>query len=152
MRAVLISRRDVPRGLSALRPSTGAMAAIGDEDLTFTAGEAAEALAEVGKGEADAASVVEATGGWVTGVLFEAWRSAEHVPGMGGEADPLHGYLSAQMLAELCPERPRLPDRDGGPARPSARRARRPSAAPTPASGSPRCARRTCRWRGRRAG
>ena len=104
LRAVLISRRDIPRGLSALRPSTGAMAAIGDEDLTFTAGEAAQALAEVGKGDADAASVVEATGGWVTGVLFEAWRSAEHVPGMGGEADPLHGYLSAQMLAELCPE------------------------------------------------
>ena len=104
LRAVLISRRDVPHGLSALRPSTGAMAAIGDEDLTFTAGEAAEALAEVGKGEADAASAVEATGGWVTGVLFEAWRSAEHVPGMGGEADPLHGYLSAQMLAELRPE------------------------------------------------
>ena len=45
---------------------------------------------------------MEATGGWVTGVLFEAWRSAEHVPGMGGEADPLHGYLSAQMLGELC--------------------------------------------------
>ena len=104
LHAVLISRRDIPGGLSALRPSTGAMAAIGDEDLTFTAGEAAEALAEVGKGEADAASAVEATGGWVTGVLFEAWRSAEHVPGMGGEADPLHGYLSAQMLAELCPE------------------------------------------------
>ena len=72
-------------------------------DLTFTAGEAADALAEIGKGEADAASAVEATGGWVTGVLFEAWRSAEHVPGMGGEADPLHGYLSAQMLAELDP-------------------------------------------------
>ncbi|MEA2312020.1 MAG: hypothetical protein QOE28_1988 [Solirubrobacteraceae bacterium] len=104
MRAVLISRRDIPRGLSVLRPSTGAMAEIGDEDLTFTAGEAAQALAQVGKGEADAASAVEATGGWVTGVLFEAWRSAEHVPGMGGEADPLHGYLSAQMLAELSPE------------------------------------------------
>ena len=102
LHAVLISRRDIPGGLSALRP--GAMAAIGDEDLTFTAGEAADALAEIGKGDADAASAVEATGGWVTGVLFEAWRSAEHVPGMGGEADPLHGYLSAQMLAELCPE------------------------------------------------
>ena len=104
LRTVLISRRGIPRGLSVLRPSPGAMAAIGDEDLAFTAGEAAEALAEVGKEEADAASVVEATGGWVTGVLFEAWRSAEHVPGMGGEADPLHGYLSAQMLSELSPE------------------------------------------------
>jgi DNA-binding SARP family transcriptional activator len=102
MHAVLVSRRDLPHGLSAARPAVGALAAIGDQDLTFTAGEAAQALAEVGKGDADAASVVEATGGWVTGVLFEAWRSAEHVPGMGGEADPLHGYLSAQMLSELC--------------------------------------------------
>lgn len=102
LHAVLISRREMPHGLSALRPATGAMAAIGDEDLTFTPIEAAQALAEVGKGDADAASVVKATGGWVTGVLFEAWRSAEHVPGMGGEADPLHGYLSAQMLGELC--------------------------------------------------
>ena len=79
------------------------MAAMGDADLSFTPPEAAEALAVVGKGDADAESVVQATGGWVTGVLFEAWRSAEHVPGMGGEADPLHGYLSAQILAELCP-------------------------------------------------
>jgi DNA-binding SARP family transcriptional activator len=101
LHAVLVSRREAPAGLSALRPGTGVMAAIGDVDLTFTEIEAAAALAEVGKGDADAASVVEATGGWVTGVLFEAWRSAEHVPGMGGEADPLHGYLSAQMLSEL---------------------------------------------------
>ena len=81
----------------------GVIAAIGDADLTFTPREAAEALAEVGKQDVDPESVVQATGGWVTGVLFEAWRSEEHVPGMGGEADPLHGYLSAQMLAELGP-------------------------------------------------
>jgi DNA-binding SARP family transcriptional activator len=102
LRVVLISRRELPRGLSALRP--GAIAAVGDEDLTFTADEAAAALAEVGKADADADAAVAATGGWVTGVLFEAWRSAEHVPGMGGEADPLHGYLSAQMLGEMSPE------------------------------------------------
>jgi len=104
LRALLMSRRSLPPALSSLRPATGALAAIGDADLTFTPGEAAAALAEVGKGDADAESVVEATGGWVTGVLFEAWRSAEHVPGVGGEADPLHGYLSAQMLDELSPE------------------------------------------------
>ena len=104
LRALLISRRSLPPGLSSLRPATGVLAVIGDADLTFTPGEAAAALAEVGKGDADAESVVEATGGWVTGVLFEAWRSAEHVPGVGGEADPLHGYLSAQMLDELSPE------------------------------------------------
>ena len=37
----------------------------------------------------------------MTGVLFEAWRSDEHVAGTGGEADPLHGYLSAQILGQL---------------------------------------------------
>lgn len=104
LHAVLVSRRDIPHGLTALRPAPGATAGIGDEDLAFTVVEAAEALAELGKRTADAATVVQATGGWVTGVLFEAWRSAEHVPGMGGEADPLHGYLSAQMLAELPSE------------------------------------------------
>ncbi len=40
----------------------------------------------------------------MAGVLFEAWRSADHVPGMGGEADPLHGYLSTQILSPLTPE------------------------------------------------
>ena len=104
LHAMLLSRRELPSGLSALRPGTGILAAIGDADLTFTPREAADALAEVGKSDAHAESVVQATGGWVTGVLFEAWRSKEHVPGMGGEADPLHGYLSAQMLAELCAE------------------------------------------------
>ena len=104
LHALLISRRGLPPGLSSVRPATGVLAAIGDADLTFTPVEAAAALAEVGKGDADAESVVQATGGWVTGVLFEAWRSAEHIPGVGGEADPLHGYLSAQMLDELSPE------------------------------------------------
>ena len=41
-----------------------------------------------GLAEVDPRSVVEATGGWVTGVLFEAWRSRDHVGGSGGEADP----------------------------------------------------------------
>jgi ATP/maltotriose-dependent transcriptional regulator MalT len=44
------------------------------------------------------------TGGWVAGVLFEAWRSTQHVAGMGGEADALHGYLSSQILDQLTPE------------------------------------------------
>jgi DNA-binding SARP family transcriptional activator len=103
LHALLISRREVSTALSSLRPVPGLLAAMGDADLSFTPPEAAEALAVVGKGDADAESVVQATGGWVTGVLFEAWRSAEHIPGMGGEADPLHGYLSAQILADLCP-------------------------------------------------
>src|ERR687885_824363 len=62
------------------------------------------ALGRVGKAQLDARGGVAATGGWVAGVLFEAWRSAEHVAGVGGEADALHGYLSSQILAQLEPE------------------------------------------------
>ena len=49
----------------------------------------------------DPSLAVEVTGGWVAGVLFEAWRSTEHVAGAGGEADALHGYLSSQILDQL---------------------------------------------------
>ena len=51
----------------------------------------------------DPSQAVEVTGGWVAGVLFEAWRSTHHVAGMGGEADALHGYLSSQILDQLSP-------------------------------------------------
>jgi DNA-binding SARP family transcriptional activator len=37
-------------------------------------------------------------------VLFEVWRSAEHVVGRGGEADPLYGYLSSDILGQLAEE------------------------------------------------
>ena len=100
MRTVLISRRAIPPTLCAL-PAGGAVAAFGEEDLAFTPTEAGEALANLGKEAIDAAAAVEATGGWVTGVLFEAWRSADHVAGTGGEADPLHGYLSSHIVDQL---------------------------------------------------
>ena len=57
----------------------------------------------------DPSHAVEVTGGWVAGVLFEAWRSTEHVAGAGGEADALHGYLSSQILDQLEPARARVP-------------------------------------------
>ncbi|ADB52413.1 BTAD domain-containing putative transcriptional regulator [Conexibacter woesei] len=97
----LISRRDVPSVLSV--PSGHVSATISEGDLAFTVTEAAEALELLGERETDAAEVVAATGGWVTGVLFEAWRSAAHVAGLGGEADPLDGYLSSQLLEQLDP-------------------------------------------------
>jgi DNA-binding SARP family transcriptional activator len=103
MNVVLVSRREIPTTLCSLPPGT-AIAALGESELAFTADEAADALARVGTAEIDAAAAVEATGGWVTGVLFEAWRSAEHVVGGGGEADPLNGYLSSHILGELDPE------------------------------------------------
>jgi DNA-binding SARP family transcriptional activator len=99
---VLVSRREIPPALCAL-PSGAAVAVLGESELAFTPAEAADALARVGKEEIDATAAVEATGGWVTGVMFEAWRSAEHGVGGGGEADPLYGYLSSHILGQLDP-------------------------------------------------
>jgi DNA-binding SARP family transcriptional activator len=102
MSIVLISRRPVPATLWSF-PS---VAVLGETELSFTVEEADEALAELDEHGIDAASAVEATGGWVTGVLFEAWRSARHVSGIGGEADPLHGYLAAHIVDQLdAPDR-----------------------------------------------
>ncbi|MGZ4304353.1 MAG: BTAD domain-containing putative transcriptional regulator [Solirubrobacteraceae bacterium] len=103
MRVVLISRRELDLGLgSAAAP--GGSVAITDADLAFTTNEAADALASAGRAEVDPSLAVEVTGGWVAGVLFEAWRSTEHVAGAGGEADALHGYLSSQILDALSPD------------------------------------------------
>ena len=101
-RMVLLSRRDLP--IEAWRQAVpGRVAAMGEHDLAFTSDEAAAALARIGSAEVDAEEAVRATGGWVTGVLFEAWRSTDHVMGAGGEADPLHGYLASHVLAQLDP-------------------------------------------------
>lgn len=99
-RLVLVSRREVPIDLGS--NAIGAVAGIGEQDLAFTLEETQSALAH--RPEVDAPAALEATNGWVAGVLFEAWRSAEHVPGMGGEADPLHGYLASQILDDLTAE------------------------------------------------
>lgn len=101
-RTVLVGRSElsIDLGSRAIRLVAG----IGEGDLAFTREEAAQALVVAGNSDADPDKAMTATGGWVAGVLFEAWRSADHVPGMGGEADPLHGYLSTQILAPLTPE------------------------------------------------
>jgi DNA-binding SARP family transcriptional activator len=100
VRVLLVGRRRVD--LDALsRIGYGAVGSLGEEQLAFDDAEAAGALALRGVTEADPQSVVEATGGWVAGVLFEAWRSREHVGGSGGEADALAGYLAAEILDGL---------------------------------------------------
>ncbi len=98
----LLSRIDVDLELGS-RGAIGAVASVGEAELAFTPEEAAEALARTGREGIDPARAVADTGGWVTGVLFEAWRSADHVQGAGGEADPLHGYLATEILSRLAP-------------------------------------------------
>lgn len=77
------------------------VAAVGEEDLALTVDEASDALAAGGRSDIDPVEAIIETGGWMTGVLFEAWRATDHVIGLGGEADPLHGYLSTQILDQL---------------------------------------------------
>ena len=100
LRMLLISRRDVALDIES-RPAD--IAWVTEDELAFTVDEAASALGRAGAHEVDPEAAVEAVGGWVTGVLFEAWRSDEHVAGRGGEADPLNGYLATQILGALPP-------------------------------------------------
>jgi len=103
VRIILVSRRQIPLELRTItaEPIT---ASLGDAELAFTPVEASEALAKAGEHGVNPDQAVAATGGWVMGVLFESYRAAEHVRGTGGEADPLYGYLSSQILAALTPE------------------------------------------------
>jgi DNA-binding SARP family transcriptional activator len=102
-RLVIISRLVLPFDASTGASFLTYVAAAGEEDLAFTVQEATDALVLSGRPDIDPAEAIVETGGWVTGVLFEAWRSADHVIGVGGEADPLHGYLATQILAQLPP-------------------------------------------------
>lgn len=99
-RLVLISRRELSLPLA---PST-MVVGIDESVLAFTCEEAAEALARTGRPDTDATAAVAMTGGWVTGVLFEAWRSSRYASGLGGEADPLFGYLAVHILEQLTAE------------------------------------------------
>ncbi len=102
-RVVLIGRREVEFAATA-RLGFDAVGRVGEAELAFDTKEASTALDLRGISDANPERVVEATGGWVTGVLFEAWKSREHVGGSGGEADPLAGYLSAEILDGLDPD------------------------------------------------
>jgi DNA-binding SARP family transcriptional activator len=99
-RLVIVSRTELRFAAPSFLPW---VAAVGEDDLAFTVEEAAGALARSDRPDIDPVEAIVETGGWVTGVLFEAWRSADHVIGIGGEADPLHGYLATQILAQLEP-------------------------------------------------
>jgi DNA-binding SARP family transcriptional activator len=99
MRFVLCSRRPVPASVLPRHP--GQVAGVGDEVLALTVEEAASVLASQGIPGIDPVAAVDATGGWVTGVLFEAWRSRDQASGL---EDPLYGYLSAHILGNLTTE------------------------------------------------
>lgn len=98
-RLVLASRTQLP--FSSSFGEARWVAAVGEEDLALTVDEATQALAASGRSDIDPVDALVETGGWMTGVLFEAWRASDHVIGLGGEADPLHGYLATEILDQL---------------------------------------------------
>jgi DNA-binding SARP family transcriptional activator len=97
-RCVLCSRRPVPTPVLPRRPD--AVAHLGDDALALTVEEAAGLLERLGRPAVDPAAAVQVTGGWMTGVLFEAWRFGDEAGGEG-RGDPLYDYLSAHILDGL---------------------------------------------------
>lgn len=102
LRTILISRRELLLDLDT-RSALDSAAAMRPESLAFTVDETAAVLAAEGRAELDSATVVEATGGWVAGVLFEARRTPNVAPELGRESDGLHAYLAAQVIGQLDP-------------------------------------------------
>jgi DNA-binding SARP family transcriptional activator len=88
---ILVSRRQLPLDLDT-EAALGRVAHLPASELAFTIEEAAGALA-VGGRELEPEKVVEMTGGWVAGVLFEAQ----------GNHDGLDQYLLTQVLGTLDP-------------------------------------------------
>lgn len=101
LRLTLISRRQVELISASDLASGTPVTHLTESDLAFTVDEARQALSASSRDDVDADEAVSATGGWVTGVLFGAWRSVQHVHGTGGESDPLDTYLSQQILSSV---------------------------------------------------
>jgi DNA-binding SARP family transcriptional activator len=97
---VLVGREDMLHELGG-RVGPQHVARIEDRELAFSHDEVRDALALRGLTEVDAADVVEATGGWAAGVLFEAWQPGGPRERPAGEGDPLAGYLGHQILDAL---------------------------------------------------
>jgi DNA-binding SARP family transcriptional activator len=99
--SILVARQRLSLDLGSARKLHG-VGSVDEVDLAFTVDEAAAALELMGRPPQEADAAVDATRGWVAGVLFEAWRSADHMHGAGGETDPLSGYLSSEIMENLA--------------------------------------------------
>lgn len=96
---VLISREDLHLDLGSVGERRPAHK-LTEEHLAFDRDEARAALESIGRADADLDGVLAATGGWVTGVLFEGWS----VPGAGPiDPDSVRAYVSANIFESLTP-------------------------------------------------
>ncbi|MGW7619583.1 BTAD domain-containing putative transcriptional regulator [Streptomyces antimycoticus] len=95
-RLVLISRVDLPPGLGGGLGDVHRVAFLEDRDLAFDVAEATEALRAVDRAD-DPSRLVEATGGWVSGVLYDWWGADPSASAVQ------HGCLAADLLTQLTP-------------------------------------------------
>jgi DNA-binding SARP family transcriptional activator len=96
---VLVSRR--PLLLATLPPAAERVGWILEQDLALDESEVEQVLALGGDSDLTAGEIMARTSGWVTGVLFDAWRSEHPASRLGGATDPLHGFLATQILEQL---------------------------------------------------
>ncbi|AGP52251.1 hypothetical protein M271_03100 [Streptomyces rapamycinicus NRRL 5491] len=102
-RLVLVSRVELPPGLGGLG-DVHRVAFIEDGELAFDAAEAAEALRGTDRGDDrgtdrgdDPSRLVAATGGWVTGVLYDWWGAD------AAASAAQHECLAAELMTQLTP-------------------------------------------------
>jgi ATP/maltotriose-dependent transcriptional regulator MalT/DNA-binding SARP family transcriptional activator len=103
MRLVFISRRELPLDTAALQLE-GRAGIIDEADLAFTLDEVSEALRVLGAEGIDPESALRSTGGWVAGIMFEAWRAERRGSDEQAALDPLHGFLARNILEQLTDE------------------------------------------------
>ncbi|HEY2657006.1 MAG TPA: AAA family ATPase [Solirubrobacteraceae bacterium] len=103
MRVVLITRSELPLDVPSLRLA-GRAGMVDERDLALTADEVGDALRVLGAADVDPKQALAQTGGWVTGVMFEAWRAGADHSDHDGITDPLHGYLAHNVLGQLSAE------------------------------------------------
>ena len=82
-------------------PGREALGQLDDALLAFTGEEAAAALVRLGLPVDGVEAAVQATNGWITGVLFGPPGQRVHTTGLGGETDPLYEFLSSQIVEQL---------------------------------------------------
>jgi ATP/maltotriose-dependent transcriptional regulator MalT len=102
LRVVLLSRCELPLDIASLRLSRRA-AIVDERELAFTLEEASQALGLLGADETDPKAVLDLTGGWVAGVMFEAWRAGDGCRPEHYDRAPdlLQDYLARNILEQL---------------------------------------------------
>ncbi|GAW47990.1 uncharacterized protein PD653_1110 [Nocardioides sp. PD653] len=94
---VLISRAAVPLDQRQASDITRT-GEVGERDLAFRVPEAKEALEALGQQGVDAQLAVAATGGWVTGIVFNSWSVESN---SAADAETIRSYLTQNMFNAL---------------------------------------------------